>query len=86
MGNIPLSLNCICPPKDDDDDDDIKDIKKKIHEIEYKDIPMINTRLTELENNNKKLTDLDYKLSRLEDKIDMRFEMLFLNLKIDKIK
>jgi len=88
MGNIPLNLNCICPKKNDDDkhDDEIKQLKEKIQIFEYKDMPNIHNRLIELESNNQKLTELGFKMTRLEDKIDMRFEMLFLNMKIQEKK
>jgi len=85
MGNIPLSLNCFCPANKEEDEE-ITNMKNILKNMEYKDIPNIINRLTELESNNKKLTDLDYKLGRLEDKIDIRFEMLFLNLKIQDNK
>ena len=82
MGNIPLHFNCLCPQKEDDILNEINEMKSSLKLIEFKEIPNMDKRINMIEENQKNLTKLENKLDRLEDKIEMRFELLFLNMKI----
>lgn len=84
MGNIPLHFNCLCPPKEDDIKHDVQQIEKTIQDVELKEIPNLKKRLDDIEKSNQQLIKLENKIDRLEDKIEMRFELLFLNMQIKK--
>ena len=86
MGNVlgALNLNCFCPVKENEDKKEIEDIKQQIQKIETRDIFVINSRLGELENNEHRIIQLDDKITRLADRVEMRFEMLFLTIRNDR--
>ena len=67
MGNIPLHFNCLFPKKDEDDG-----------KLERR----IDTMDNSLRQFQVDISRMDIKIDRIEDKIDMKFDMLFLNMKI----
>lgn len=90
MGNIPVHFNCLCPPKDDEKNE-INDLQTRVNNIHakveiHKDkltkMEMQTEKINKIEIQNEKLTKMENKIDRIEDKIEMKFELLFLNMKI----
>lgn len=75
MGNIPFSLNCFCPV---DEKNNLEVRIAKLEDNDSRNVERFTNLNIKLESN---INKLNTKVSRIEDKIDMRFEMLFLKLK-----